>query len=113
LRKYQNKIEEFRGVAEDRVLSSAKNDIEELFTALDFMEYLGDHAFNKIEVVKSVAAVYSVSLIMVSMLTYTTDFAALEELLMLLADVVIISCAWYMFCMEETGYGLWTLPDVA
>jgi hypothetical protein len=46
-------MDEFREIADNRLQSSGNNnDIRELFTALDFIDYLGELAFNKIEVVK-------------------------------------------------------------
>ena len=112
LNTYSRKIEYYRQSAEDRIRGSIYN-CDEIFEAFQFLKYLEQIANDKIAVVKTVTAIYSVLLVVTSLLSYSDKYVAEQELMTITLDIATTSILWGCFCMNENGYGLWNLPAVA
>ena len=50
---------------------------------------------------------------MISLLSYSENWIAIEELLLSTLDIAMITFMWATFCLSDDGNGVWSLPRVA
>jgi hypothetical protein len=50
---------------------------------------------------------------MISLLSYSENWIAIEELLLSTLDIAMITFMWATFCLNDDGNGVWSLPRVA
>jgi hypothetical protein len=84
-----------------------------LFEALDFLTIIIEEADTRLKLVKTVSAVYSIMIVLISLLSYSLSWVAVEELLMTTLELAVITVVWALICLNEDTFGVWSLPQAA